>query len=134
MDLTPIRIPGKRRSKYHEPEDSGFGPDRTAPSKKLNPSSKRSRARLRGASIERQFPLEILEPILSYSQNVNLVRASPRFGWMLSGLSTRRRVFIDALSPCWEMLFLQTEADQADESERLYNSSFQVCLYFHFGG
>ncbi|KAK8099261.1 uncharacterized protein PG998_012502 [Apiospora kogelbergensis] len=106
MELTPIRIPGKRR-KRGEP---------AAPSKKTKRSvtrdqtmkkqkSKSKPAKPLASYLERELPLEILERIFWASETANLAKASPRIGHMLSGLSTRRATFLNAFGPTWDVWF-----------------------------
>ncbi|KAI3327018.1 hypothetical protein HD806DRAFT_380079 [Xylariaceae sp. AK1471] len=51
------------------------------------------------------MPLEVLERIFWFSENVNLPRASPRLGLLLSGRSTLRETFLTAFGPTWDVWF-----------------------------
>lgn len=68
------------------------------------------------------MPLEILEDIFMYSENINLVRASPLLGKFLSGLETRHAVFVYAFAPTF---CGQTQTGPSD-LERKANPDFQV--------
>lgn len=127
MHLTPVKIPGKRRPKAHvSDEPSNLAPNQDIarptnsgskrPSSSSSSSRHRPRIRPRGSSIERQLPLEILEAILVYSQNVNLAYASPRFGWLLSGLSTRRSIFLQAFDKTFTMMARPKSVDTPNPS------------------
>ncbi|KAI0397719.1 hypothetical protein F5Y17DRAFT_414406 [Xylariaceae sp. FL0594] len=101
MDLTPIIVRGRRRP-----------PGETVPAPPLkrrniakqDRGGKTARARSANASvIEKSMPLEILERIFWYSENVNFPRASLRLGWLLSSPSTLRRTFLTAFAPFWHL-------------------------------
>ncbi|KAI1088902.1 hypothetical protein F5B19DRAFT_401318 [Rostrohypoxylon terebratum] len=99
MKLTPVKIPGKRRRKG----ESGA----VITQKKAKPATPRSRPRPKKSAEEtasylEHMPLEILERIFWFSENVNLTRASPRIGRLLSGLPTRQATFINAFRPTWD--------------------------------
>ncbi|RYO89609.1 hypothetical protein DL766_000431 [Monosporascus sp. MC13-8B] len=100
MELTPIHIPGKRRRKGEPPPPppKSKRPRKGGENKALVKASKEPSRK--GSYIE-NMPLEILERIFFHAENVNLARASPLIGSMLSGISTRRWVFIQAFAPTW---------------------------------
>lgn len=106
MELTPIRIPGKRRQKGAPPlvfvtrkkDDDG--------TRKKKRQKTTAKARKPKASyLERQLPLEIVERIFWASENVNFARSGPRVGQLLSGASTRRETFLRAFAPTWDVWF-----------------------------
>ncbi|RYP47886.1 hypothetical protein DL768_006147 [Monosporascus sp. mg162] len=99
MKLTPIHIPGKRRRKGEPPPPRKS--KRTRKNNEKKGLAKASKEPSRKGSYIENMPLEILEPIFLYAENVNLARASPLIGNMLSGISTRRWVFIHAFAPTW---------------------------------
>ncbi|KAI0975812.1 hypothetical protein F4678DRAFT_283458 [Xylaria arbuscula] len=101
MELTPIRVRGKRRAKNQQfiaPPAKRFHKD---PSQKKRAKARRPKA----SDIEKSMPLEILEHIFWLSENVNFPRASPRLGRLLSGPSTLRETFLSAFGPTWEVWF-----------------------------
>ncbi|CAJ2504230.1 Uu.00g116240.m01.CDS01 [Anthostomella pinea] len=100
MYLTPIRVRGKRRrpgepSAIHLPK---------RPKTKTQKKHRKPRA-MRASYFEREVPLEVLERIFWFSENVNLPRCSPRFGRLLSGPSTLRETFIAAFGPTWDVWY-----------------------------
>ncbi|RYP47097.1 hypothetical protein DL769_011341 [Monosporascus sp. CRB-8-3] len=99
MELTPIHIPGKRRRKGEPPPSRKPKRSRKNDEKKVLVKASKEPSR-KGSYIE-NMPLEILELIFLHAENVNLARASPLIGNMLSGISTRRWVFIHAFAPTW---------------------------------
>ncbi|KAI1504995.1 hypothetical protein F5X99DRAFT_405630 [Biscogniauxia marginata] len=100
MELTPIKVRGKRRRK----DELIAVPVLKRP---LLVRKKRPRKpRLPKASfMEKEVPLEVLERIFWLSENVNLPRASPRFGRLLSSPSTLLETFINAFGPTWDVWF-----------------------------
>ncbi|KAI0913788.1 hypothetical protein F4823DRAFT_621981 [Ustulina deusta] len=102
MELTPIRVRGKRRTGGDQllvaPPPKRFRKDQT--------QEKQAGVRRPKASrIEKSLPLEVLERIFWLSENVNFPRASPRLGRLLSGPSTLRESFLSAFGPTWEVWF-----------------------------
>ncbi|KAI1212593.1 uncharacterized protein F4807DRAFT_457391 [Annulohypoxylon truncatum] len=100
MKLTPLKIPGKRCQK----DDNN--PVAVTPRKRAKLKSK-SKSHLQksaeeNASYLELMPLEIVERIFWLSENVNLPRASPRIGRLLSGSFTRQETFIIAFEPTWD--------------------------------
>ncbi|KAI0862850.1 hypothetical protein F4860DRAFT_99777 [Xylaria cubensis] len=103
MELTPIRVRGKRRAGGEQPV---VARPILKPFKKGQSQKKQAKdCRPKASEIERSMPLEILERIFWLSENVNLPRAGPRLGRLLSGLSTLRETFITAFGPTWEVWF-----------------------------
>ncbi|KAI1379858.1 hypothetical protein F4677DRAFT_442054 [Hypoxylon crocopeplum] len=103
MDLTPLKIPGKRR----QPRMPAANPLRKGTRRTTKPKPQNT-LKAKGSWLER-LPLEILEPILWYSGNANLALSSPRIGKILSGASTRRETFISAFEPTWDAWFNQVK-------------------------
>ncbi|KAI1804799.1 hypothetical protein F4811DRAFT_518494 [Daldinia bambusicola] len=102
MELTPIKVRGKRRRRN---EVAVVVPEKR-PKVSVKPKRQRSRrSRESKASYLEKIPLEILERILWYSENVNLPRSSPLVGRLLSGHSTLRETFIAAFQPTWDAWF-----------------------------
>ncbi|KAI2615360.1 hypothetical protein GGR54DRAFT_642383 [Hypoxylon sp. NC1633] len=99
MKLTPISVPGKRRHAGDVLVDAQ--PKRARHTPKLTSQPSRE-AR---ASYLEKLPLEVLENIFWMSGNINLPRASPRVGRMLSGRPTLRETFITAFVPTWDAWF-----------------------------
>ncbi|KAI1077041.1 hypothetical protein F5B20DRAFT_303646 [Whalleya microplaca] len=99
MELTPIKIPGKRRRKG-EPVAISL-PKRSKNTANTRPKKMRQS---RVPSLE-EMPLEILERIFWFSEEVNLPRSSLRLGRLLSGRATLRETFITAFGPTWEVWF-----------------------------
>ncbi|KAI0187992.1 hypothetical protein EV127DRAFT_498346 [Xylaria flabelliformis] len=103
MELTPIRVRGKRRAGGEQPVVAR--PLLKRLKKGQSQKKKAEDRRPKASEIERSMPLEILERIFWLSENVNLPRAGPRLGRLLSGLSTLRETFITAFGPTWEVWF-----------------------------
>ncbi|KAI1359226.1 hypothetical protein F5Y08DRAFT_86002 [Xylaria arbuscula] len=100
MELTPIKVRGKRRvgdQPAIEPPQKHFRKGRSAKTE-----SKARRPKF--SNLEKSLPLEVLEQIFWLSENVNFPRASPRLGRLLSGPATLRETFIRAFSPSWDLL------------------------------
>ncbi|KAH9884866.1 hypothetical protein F4778DRAFT_522866 [Xylariomycetidae sp. FL2044] len=100
MELTPIAIPGKRRRKGAMPVISM--PKRPKERSKTKP--KRPRAP-KASYMEKELPLEVLERIFWFSENVNFPRSSHRIGRLLSGGPTLRETFIHAFAPTWDVWY-----------------------------
>ncbi|KAI1635994.1 hypothetical protein F4809DRAFT_416991 [Biscogniauxia mediterranea] len=100
MLLTPIRIRGKRRAKDEPP---------TLPILKRTRVERKRRTKKsrppKVSFIEKEIPLEVLERIFWLSENVNLPRASPLFGRLLSGAPTLRKTFLNAFGPTWDVWY-----------------------------
>ncbi|ETS78485.1 hypothetical protein PFICI_10547 [Pestalotiopsis fici W106-1] len=126
MELTPIRIPGKRRRKGAPPivfdvgsaasrrhrKDSGSnsskrrGRSRESTSSDMKKKKRQKVAKRPKASyLERELPLEIVERIFWMSENINFARSGPRVGQLLSSPSTRRETFLQAFGPTWDVWF-----------------------------
>ncbi|TRX98418.1 hypothetical protein FHL15_000492 [Xylaria flabelliformis] len=103
MELTPIRVRGKRRAGGEQPVVARPLLKRLKKGQSQNKQAKDLRPK--ASEIEKSIPLEILERIFWLSENVNLPRAGPRLGRLLSGLSTLRETFITAFAPTWEVWF-----------------------------
>ncbi|KAK8024128.1 hypothetical protein PG993_012194 [Apiospora rasikravindrae] len=103
MELTPIRIPGKRRKKGEPPPPKKAKRDVARDQAMKKHKSKPSKPK--GSYLERELPLEILERIFWASETANLAKASPRIGHMLSGPATRRATFLNAFGPTWDVWF-----------------------------
>ncbi|KAI0883772.1 uncharacterized protein GGS22DRAFT_166068 [Annulohypoxylon maeteangense] len=99
MKLTPLKVPGKRRQKDE--------PVAVVPRKRVKNKSRPrpQKSAEETASYLEHMPLEILEHIFWLSGNINLTRASPRIGRLLSGLPTRQETFICAFEPTWDACF-----------------------------
>lgn len=102
MELTPIRIPGKRRRKG-EPAVALVLRKRTKGDKTEKRSKKISKPR--ASYLEKKLPLEIVERIFWMSENVNFLRSGLRIGQLLSGEPTRRETFLQAFGPTWDVWF-----------------------------
>lgn len=101
MKLTPVKIPGKRRQKG-EPGAVVTHKKATSATAKARSRSRPKKSAEETASYLEHMPLEILERIFWFSENVNLTRASLRIGRLLSGLPTRQATFINAFQPTWD--------------------------------
>lgn len=102
MDLTPIKVRGKRSAKGEAPLVT------LAKRPKHSGEGKRKQAKVRcprASNIEKSLPLEVLERIFWFSENLNFPRASPRLGALLSGTSTLRETFLSAFGPTWDVWF-----------------------------
>lgn len=89
------------------------------------PPSRRARAP-RPPPFDRRFPLEIIERIFLLSQNLNLPRASPRLGWMLSSRRTLVETALAAFGPAWDKLRTDPGAIHSDHMPNL--AGFQASL------
>ena len=106
MNLTPIRVRGKpnsaaatkRKAVSRASDSAAPGNDATEPSSK-RPRMKKA---VKTSLVERELPLEILERIFIFSENLNLARASPLLGRMLSGRPTLVALVIQAFGPTWD--------------------------------
>ncbi|KAI1140874.1 hypothetical protein F5Y05DRAFT_290032 [Hypoxylon sp. FL0543] len=97
MELTPIKIPGKRRSAA----DTVIIRRRKKPRMGSESSRKEAPAQTHIPRLQ-CMPLEILEEIFYLSENINLPRSNPAIGSLLSGIRTRRDFFILAFRPNWK--------------------------------
>ncbi|KAI0542760.1 hypothetical protein GGR58DRAFT_496870 [Xylaria digitata] len=138
MELTPIRVRGKRRAPREE-LIAALPPKRL----RRNPSRKKQAEvrRPKASNIESSMPLEVLERIFWLSENINFPRASLRIGRLLSGPSTLRETFLTAFGPTWDVWFgcvhgqragypeIQSYAGWKDDAEQFGgNPSFQSDL------
>ncbi|KAI1111853.1 hypothetical protein F5Y14DRAFT_288181 [Nemania sp. NC0429] len=102
MELTRIKVRGKKRDR----NEQLVVPSPPKPLNRDRHQRKQAMARRPQASnIEKSMPLEVLERIFWFSENVNLPRASPRLGRLLSGASTLRETFLAAFGPTWDVWF-----------------------------
>ncbi|KAI1156301.1 hypothetical protein F4825DRAFT_322279 [Nemania diffusa] len=101
MELTPIRVRGKRRARGEQL--------RIAPPPKRRDTrrgqGKQPRVRREASILETSLPLELVERIFWLSENVNFPRASLRLGRLLSGRPTLHQTFLAAFAPTWEVWF-----------------------------
>jgi hypothetical protein len=134
MELTPIRIPGKRRRKG---EPAVALTLRKKTSNKTGKKRKRNNFKPRDSYLEKQLPLEIMERIFWMSENVNFLRSGMRIGQLLSGEPTRRETFLQAFGPTWDVWFGCAKGStavssyhgwQEDASRFGGNPEFQVFL------
>ncbi|OLN96629.1 hypothetical protein CCHL11_00629 [Colletotrichum chlorophyti] len=102
MQLTPIRIRGKRG----KPASSKFATEQQLRQKKSKTSRLSTRLGIKRKSLlERKLPLEVIERIFLFSQNLNFPRCSPLVGGILSSRSTLINLLIDAFHPTWDCWF-----------------------------
>ncbi|KAI0434842.1 hypothetical protein F5Y09DRAFT_190266 [Xylaria sp. FL1042] len=101
MELTPIRVRGKRRAG----DQLLVAPPPKRAHKDRSQKKQAGVCRPKVSYLEKSLPLEILERIFWLSENVNFPRASPRLGRLLSGPSTLRETFLSAFGPTWEVWF-----------------------------
>lgn len=147
MELTPIKIPLKRRRKGEAAVVPGSSTTRKNVGKHRPKKRNRTEQRtggeghlIKASYFEKEVPLEVLERIFWLSENINLPLASLRFGRLLSGRPTLRESFISAFAPTWEiwhgcvkgsqrpMHCIQSYAGWEDDSIRWGGSpDFQVC-------
>lgn len=124
MKLTPITVPGKRR-RAGEPANSRGVSKRKRTRKTLTKAPSKDSKKLRHGKVsylEEHLPLEILRSIFMYSENINLVRASPLLGKFLSEIETRREVFVHAFAPTW----CEQSKTGLSKLDRKANPDFQV--------
>ncbi|KAI1335357.1 hypothetical protein F5Y15DRAFT_252773 [Xylariaceae sp. FL0016] len=100
MKLTPIRIRGKRRRKG---EPAVPKPRKSSRSEVLGRPQKSRRTK--ASFIERKVPLEVLERIFWFSENVRFPQSSLRLGRLLSEPHTLRQTFIQAFGPTWDVWY-----------------------------
>jgi hypothetical protein len=103
MELTPIKIPGKRRRKGEPP--IALGTLVRKDKAKGKKQKIRRIARPKASYLEKQLPLEIMERIFWASENVNFAKSGLRIGHLLSGKFTRRETFLQAFGSTWDVWF-----------------------------
>ncbi|KAI1408092.1 hypothetical protein F5Y13DRAFT_173345 [Hypoxylon sp. FL1857] len=109
MELTPIKVPGKRRRDNGDADAVVVSPHKRLRGRL---GSRRQKAREEKETPRLQsMPLEILEYIFYLSENINLPRSSPVIGRRLSGELIRRDFFIFAFEPVWER-WLESHGDR----------------------
>ncbi|KAK1846655.1 actin cortical patch protein [Colletotrichum chrysophilum] len=96
MKLTPIRVRGKRKA--------ASSPSTPQPAQKRRSRLPARRDTKRATPVE-HMPLEILERILLFSENLNLLRCNNRIGALLSGRGTLINVIISAFHSTWDCWF-----------------------------
>ena len=109
MPLTPIRVRGKRK-----PRDTTTNPKkRTREEDAQNRAYRSPKIRQlrvpKKSLLERELPLEIIELIFTYSENVNFPRSSPLLGRLLSGRQTLVGTVVAAFGPTWDATFGSAE-------------------------
>ncbi|ROT34768.1 hypothetical protein SODALDRAFT_382338 [Sodiomyces alkalinus F11] len=113
MNLTPIKVRGKKRSKAtarhraalveRRAAAAAAATDTTAKTREIH-TRKRQLPRKKSL-LERQLPLEILERIFLLSENAAFPRCSPLLGRLLSGHTTLLAALIAAFGPTWNAYF-----------------------------
>lgn len=130
MALTPVKIRGKRNRKgepAHEPRKV----------QKVGKRDNQNRPRRsKFSAIEMSLPLEVLERIFWFSENVNFPRASHLIGRLLSGVPTLHKTIIAAFGPTWDLWYrhnTEWPRPRWPRSRRILesldsgNAKFQVC-------
>lgn len=112
MELTPLKIRGKRQRRKGDPP---LPPKPPSMSKKADRERRIRRIMLKkqqkakpkpqASYLEKELPLEIIERIFWASENVNFAKSSLRVGRLLSGPATRRATFLHAFGPTWDVWF-----------------------------
>lgn len=113
MNLTPIKVRGKKRSEATARHRAALAKRKAAetaaaitPTTTWSRETTRTRQVLRKRSLlERQLPLEIIERIFLLSENVAFPRCSPLLGRLLSGHTTLIAALIAAFGPTWDAHF-----------------------------
>ena len=91
MAPTPIRVKGKgRKAKW------------TPPGQLSRPAKRQKTARLSEKLSIEHLPVEILERIFHFSQNLNFPRSSLLIGRALSHPSFLHELIVDAFEPTWD--------------------------------
>jgi hypothetical protein len=106
MNLTPVRIRGKRKkraSTINSPV-SPMGSGKVKQLKRSISAVRKERLTRSRATLD-SLPTEILEKILLYSTNLSLPRSAPLIGAKLSGRATLLRLFIWAFHDTWDQGF-----------------------------
>lgn len=101
MPLTPIRVRGKRKRKIPANEPLG----QKAKDDTGSPPKQRQKRAVKKSLLERQLPLEVMESIHLYSENLNFARSSPLLGLLFSGHQTLVETIIAAFGPTWNVTF-----------------------------
>ncbi|EPE26673.1 hypothetical protein GLAREA_02586 [Glarea lozoyensis ATCC 20868] len=118
MQLTPIRVPGKRKARSEKDEKASRKAAKISPasasvksensqssefrakgSKKRSLKSLKSRRKM---SLLERLPTELLETVYLYALNINLPRASPIISGKLSSELIYHKTVIAAFGPTWE--------------------------------
>ncbi|KAJ8121494.1 hypothetical protein ONZ43_g2067 [Nemania bipapillata] len=136
MELTPIRVRGKRRHAGGEQRRVALRPKPPDRDLRRKKQKKRlgARPKPRASDLEKSLPLEVVERIFWLSENVNFPRASLRLGRLLSSPSTLRKTFLSAFEPTWEAWFGRLPGQVAgvepegDAGPFVGNASFQTDL------
>ncbi|KAK1758447.1 hypothetical protein QBC47DRAFT_142073 [Echria macrotheca] len=107
MALTPIKVKGKGPRKKWQPPSQARKLEIRKREAALHPEKRMHKRRRKeapkgGAPVER-LPLEILERIFFFSENLNLPRCSLRLGLALSTSGTLRELIITAFAPTWDL-------------------------------
>ncbi|KAL2757847.1 hypothetical protein ACRALDRAFT_207092 [Sodiomyces alcalophilus JCM 7366] len=111
MDLTPIKVRGKKLSKVTARHRAALAKRRAAAEASAaattedGETTKRRPVTRKKSLLERQLPLEILERIFLLSENVAFPRSSPLLGRLLSGHGTLIAALIAAFGPTWDAHF-----------------------------
>ncbi len=125
MELTPIRVRGKKR----RPSEDKALATRPLKRRETDPVNQRpKKKRRKPLSLEERLPLEVLERIFLMSQNLNFPRCSRRIGYLLSSRSLLLELLITAFGPTWDNWFGCVSSDVS--SYWGYTSQYAA----HFGG
>ena len=121
MELTPVKIPRKRRDRQDPQELSD-----AAPTKK----KKSSQGERIFSLLETMLPAEVVQLIYLYSlcsENLNLPRSSPRLGLILSNRFILIETMIAVFGPTWELWY-------SARIPIVYSYHGWLRDYEHFGG
>lgn len=128
MQLTPIRVRGKRKAPATKPPIALQSQGKKM--KKSVAAIRASRA-LRQRPVLASLPAEILESILLHSMSTALPRASLLIGAKLSSRATLLRFLIWAFHDTWEHTFgMAMSGRQSEEAaaDARGNPRLQVCI------
>ncbi|KAI5464161.1 hypothetical protein BGZ63DRAFT_421231 [Mariannaea sp. PMI_226] len=136
MNLTPIRIRGKRKTRSTITASNPPSALVASSELLLHPRFKQMKRSLSTVIAERSIrhrasldslPAEILEKILLYSTNLALPRAGPYIGAKLSGRATLLRLFIWAFHDTWNQWFGIPIRNGVYFGPRVSDSELQAC-------
>ncbi|KAI0521582.1 hypothetical protein F5B22DRAFT_543927 [Xylaria bambusicola] len=138
MELTPIKVRGKRRAQ----DELAVAPPPKRPQKDPSVKKDAKARRPKFSNLEKSMPLEVLEHIFWLSENVNFPRASLRLGRLLSGAATLRGTFLSAFGPTWDKCFslrgrqhivvhIDHSVPRRDKDEFPGNPDFQTVILRH---
>lgn len=132
MELTPVKVRGKRRAQTHSASSSRSSTPSTIGAKRharlgtnSKPSSKRRKTASTLSQLE-QLPAELLQCIFLHSMNISLPQSSPRLASQLSS----EHVFLDFSIRALCAVELRSLAPESHEEYVRRQSQLLQCRFF----